>query len=663
MLFALAAAVPTVLLAAGWVFASEREQELRTREVGQRMLRAADAVRVAIDESLEELRAREDRRPFYLYNYYYSPPESEVKSVTDPVAISPLARDLEEPRIVGHFQVDPDGSVRSPAMRNPTDITSDAAQQVLAALESEAFRPLRDLRRAGEAESLLAALPPAEGTGRVVRRVVEEPIEDAAEPRGPLTVSLNTWGNTINQEIEAAQAGDVLANARVQSRGRQVPETRRAARSWSEFGQPETVQQAPLLPEPRVLPQRREPARMRTRRRVVVEPAPPIDCVGQPDVLECVPERSALISQREADVGYTSMAWRPVGDELVLHRLVDHEGAVVVQGVLIDLAHLRETWIPSVIARHGAAVIGDATVTPTLEDRASDVECALRRPASDVLGLDLCFPREAVHSVLRSNARFEHLQLGLLFGLLAIVGLAIVAMSRAAQRADELSRQKSAFVSAVSHELRTPLTTIRMHSEMLQEGMVADARRPKVYGEITQESIRLGRLVENVLELSRLEEGARPLRRSQGDLRARLREIAEGQRAHVERRGFELLLPDEGDPIAFSFDAQAVEQIVLNLIENALKYGVGETNVLAIDVGADASGRWLEVRDRGPGIPADQRERVLERFHRVEAEETKHMPGTGIGLALVRELAEAHGGRVQIREPEGGGCAVRVTFP
>ncbi len=685
LLFALATAIPTALLAAGWVFASKREQDVRTREVGQRLLRAADAVRVAVDESLEELRVREDRRPFYLYNYYYSPPESEVRSLTDPVAISPLARDLDDPRIVGHFQIDPDGTVRSPARRNASDPGTESSQRVVVALRSEAFGPLRELRRAGDAQSLLAALPPADPpreasrpnmrTPRAARAVqeaairasVERPEQVAvAEPQGPLTVSLNTWGNVINEEIEAAQRGDALANARVQQAGRRAPQTRRASRSWSEFGQPETVQQAALpvmQSEPVVVTRSPSMRRSRSRRRVPEPAPPPINCDAEPDIIECAPESSALISQREADVGYTTMAWRPVGGDLVLHRLVDHDGAVVVQGVLIDLAHLIDEWIPSVIARHGEAVIGEATVLPTLEPQTSDAACALRRPVSDVLSIDLCFPQEAVHSVLQSNARDEHLQLWLLLGLVLIVCLAIVAMSRAAARSDELSQQKSAFVSAVSHELRTPLTTIRMHSEMLQEGMVADARRPQVYGEITQESIRLGRLVENVLELSRLEEGARPLRRSPGDLRARLRELAEAQRAHIERRGFTLVLPDEGDPIRFAFDPQAVEQIVLNLIENALKYGVGERSELVVSVGEDAQGRWLEVRDYGPGIPEDQRERVLERFHRVEAEETKHMPGTGIGLALVRELAEAHGGRVEIHGASGGGCAVRVHFP
>lgn len=692
ILFTLATTLPTAALAVGWVFATEREQALQEKTMDQRLLRAADSVRVAVDESLEELRQREDRRPFYLYNYYYSPPDTEVKSVTDPVAVSPLARDLEDARVVGHFQVDPDGNVRSPMMRNPSDEGSPAARRVLAALESDRFAPLRDLRRAVPDSSLLAALPPAAVvTTRRVRtrtrpRMEERAAEPNLDPQGPLTVSLNVWGNNVYDEIEAAQAGDTRANARLQSRGRSAPQTRRASRSWNEFGQPETVQQAalpanieprqqaspPLPPQMQAMQasppqmQSTRPRMRAARREEVREVLVPVNC-DSPDELvdpmQCVPERAALVSQREADVGYTTMAWRPVGNDLILHRVVDHEGAIVVQGALLDLEHLRTVWIPGLVARHGVALIGETPVTPTVEGAGSSAVCALRQPVSEVLELDLCFPQAAIGAVLALNHRSHRVQMGMLLGLLLIVTFAVFLMVRAAQHAEELSRQKSAFVSAVSHELRTPLTTIRMHSEMLQEDLVSDARRPKVYEEITQESIRLGRLVENVLELSRLEEGARPLRRSEGDMRSFLRELAEGQRAHVERHGFAFEGPAAGDPVVFSFDPQALEQITLNLIENALKYGRGEILRLGLDVGSDAAGRWLEVRDWGPGIPADERTRVLQRFHRVEADATKHMPGTGIGLALVSELVGAHGGSVSISDHGGVGCIVRATFP
>jgi len=247
-------------------------------------------------------------------------------------------------------------------------------------------------------------------------------------------------------------------------------------------------------------------------------------------------------------------------------------------------------------------------------------------------------------------------------GLVLIALLAAGAIVRYARRAEALSRQKSAFVSAVSHELRTPLTTLRMHAEMLEEGMVDDARRPKVHRELVRESVRLARLVDNVLSLSKLEEGRRRIAPAEGDLRAHVREVVEGQRRFVEERGFSLQAPAEGSLTAV-FDGQAVEQIVVNLLDNAVKYAATGERAIEVAVEADPDGRAvLVVRDRGPGIPERERHKVFERFHRVEREDTAHAPGTGIGLSLVAELAEAHGGSAAVQPREGGGLEVRVRL-
>jgi signal transduction histidine kinase len=140
----------------------------------------------------------------------------------------------------------------------------------------------------------------------------------------------------------------------------------------------------------------------------------------------------------------------------------------------------------------------------------------------------------------RPRARPGHLafQAGALLGLIVVVGVGVVVVARAARRADELSAQKTAFVSAVSHELRTPLTTLRMHAELLQEGLVAPASLATIHDDLVRESVRLSRLVENVLAVSQLEEGRRVLELRPGDLAAQVREVVDGQARHVASKGF-----------------------------------------------------------------------------------------------------------------------------
>jgi signal transduction histidine kinase len=269
-------------------------------------------------------------------------------------------------------------------------------------------------------------------------------------------------------------------------------------------------------------------------------------------------------------------------------------------------------------------------------------------------------PDERERAAARTHFRWEMLGLGGLVALLAVSGAAVYQVWR---RTEELARERATFVSAVSHELRTPLTTLRMHAEMLAEGLVAEERKPRVYGELVLETARLGRLIENVLEASRLGEGRRRVRLVEGDLRAAVREaIASMQRA-IDARGFTFELA-EGEPAPAAFDPAALEIIVHNLVDNALKYaGDSEPRAAVAAVRREGSRVILRVRDRGPGIPPAERERVFERFYRVENDRDAHRPGTGLGLALVRELALAQGGDARIVDTDGPGATVEVWLP
>lgn len=656
--------LPAVLLAVGWWTAAERERESGVRAYLARLERTSDVVRAAIDESLEELRQREDSRPFYLYNRYYSPPD--VLALSDPVAISPLAGEPLDPRIVGYFQMDPDGSLHTPYRAATEDPPSARAERVLeiAGGHERAFRraalgpidgssALTPELRERPDEAREDALRERARAARIARR---EPAAMNLEPEGPLTVSLNQWSLDVYNDISRAQQGDPEANFRVQERGRAAPITNRR----NVLTQSAPPQQAP----PQRAPQQQQPP---TQAPVAQEPpsqnvanTEPPDR-GRPRAVDLEPLPPPVLlpvmSRTQAEVDYAPMVFEEAGGALFMHRTVSHEGTSVVQGVVLDEHVIVEDWIPALVARHAIDEVPIVT-------RDASQACVFRAPASSVLpGVDFCFAGAGLRAIEASHSSDRGLEIFLLALLFLATGAAVFAILRAMSRSEQLSRQKSAFVSAVSHELRTPLTTIRMHAEMLREGLVSEQKKPRFHDDLVNESVRLSRLVENVLELSRLEEGRRPLRLRKSDLAAFVAETVSAQRSFLEDRGFDVKGPPQDRAVDVAFDGQAIEQIVVNLLDNAAKYAADSERSIEVDVELESRHAVVVVRDRGPGIPASDRTKVFERFHRVERADTAHKPGTGIGLALVRDLARAHGGDAEVRDREGGGLEARVRVP
>jgi signal transduction histidine kinase len=257
----------------------------------------------------------------------------------------------------------------------------------------------------------------------------------------------------------------------------------------------------------------------------------------------------------------------------------------------------------------------------------------------------------------------------LLAGLLALVAAAgLAAIYRMVAVVVQFAERRSNFVAAVSHELKTPLTSIRMYGEMLRDGLVAsEAKRDDYYRTITDESERLSRLINNVLEFSRLERGKRELHLTRGSLAALLEEIAEQLRPHAEREGFRLELAlDERLP-SLRFDRDAVIQVLFNLVDNSIKYARdAEPKDIRLECRRLEDRVCLSLRDYGPGVPPRHLARVFEAFYRGEDELTRTTKGTGIGLALVKELVESMGASIRaanLDAAEGGGFAVYIEFP
>jgi signal transduction histidine kinase len=225
------------------------------------------------------------------------------------------------------------------------------------------------------------------------------------------------------------------------------------------------------------------------------------------------------------------------------------------------------------------------------------------------------------------------------------------------------ARQKTSFVSSVSHELKTPLTTIRMYAELLGEGTIREPERQKRYlATIIRESRRLTRLVNNVLDFSRLEQGRRSYRLEPVELGVFLDRFFERQAPRLAEADLRLERSGEPEELPVHTDRDALEQILLNLLDNAIKYASGGRR-LQVDVGADRQRIRVRLRDFGPGIPAAHRERVFEKFHRVDASLTAERQGTGLGLSIARQLAEGLGGSLRYLPAEGGGSCFELILP
>src|SRR5881398_1213112 len=235
-------------------------------------------------------------------------------------------------------------------------------------------------------------------------------------------------------------------------------------------------------------------------------------------------------------------------------------------------------------------------------------------------------------------------RLPLLLGALGLTAGLIVTALVQLRREYELARLRTDFVSGVSHELRTPLAQIRMFSETLLLGRVRSEEEGRRSLEIIdQEARRLTHLVENLLHFSRSERQVTRLSPARAPLAPLVQEALEGFAPLAGARGVRLR-SELAEGVVAPVDAEAFRQMLLNLLDNAIKYGPpGQVVTVGLAAGDQRARIWVD--DQGPGIPPADRERVWDRFWRLERDRGSAVAGTGIGLAVVRELVALHGGR------------------
>jgi two-component system phosphate regulon sensor histidine kinase PhoR len=364
--------------------------------------------------------------------------------------------------------------------------------------------------------------------------------------------------------------------------------------------------------------------------------------------------------------------YKRIGDRPYLFSFERRQSAgrtfyVVIEG---DLNHLVAALFPQffdfaqnykylyqVVDEQGKHVFGTPFVTADAESLAASVPFVV---TVDGWVLRVTDKDETGQPELQHKRMVDSLLIG---GAVTVILAGLAFLAIAIRRERHSNELKSEFISNVSHELKTPLSIISMFGEMLAKGRTKSPEQANEYAEIIwRESVRLGRLIDNVLDFAKIERGMG------------VYEFAETEVGEVVERAIELvgrrvaaaemtLTSDLAPELPMvPLDANAFTLAVLNLIDNAIKYAA-EGKKIEVKLRRDGDRIVLSVRDYGPGIELEEQERIFERFYRARAMRLKPIRGSGIGLALVQHIARAHGGDVAVTSEPGKGATFELWLP
>jgi signal transduction histidine kinase len=632
VVFALALALPLTFVV--W-----RTYSGLAQEESARLQYFARTIFDAMESDLTTLVMREENRAVDEYNYTFTPPGSSDGSQIR----SPLSRPPQEAFILGYLQNNPDGSFQTPLA--PDDRRTDPA-----------FRA-----QVQQLEAINRIFNRKKTTGAVRRSRQPKPQVTAAKEKKPavgfadrfvVPERTNTQRSYLGRKakrVEEITAGQAQNLARQERQAVQAPsaaprppddlaaaDEARASRPASDYETPAgtTSGTAAVVPESETAA---ADAFGPGRFQVEVAPLQSVFIDAQQVFLF----RRIVIDERIYRQGFVIRT-----DLLLKHLAASRFQAQP----MADFAGLRLTAADD--GRPGQSLqVGAEVARPRVEVRQT-------------------FP--APFDFLRASIKSEEIPASgsrrVLNGMLALLAAVFLvgfgALFHSARTLMDLAERRARFVSSVTHELKTPLTNIRMYIEMLEQGIARDTDREQAYFEIlNSESDRLSRLINNVLELSRLEKNQRTLEMTMGTFEEVLEAVQSVMAAKLAREGFAFAI--EASPIPpCAYDREAMIQVLINLVENSVKFGRRRDRRKIIVRVAPADGHVeIAVSDTGPGIPRGALKKIFDDFYRVEDALTRSTGGTGIGLALVRKFMAAMGGTVSAVNNKGPGCTITLRLP
>ena len=375
--------------------------------------------------------------------------------------------------------------------------------------------------------------------------------------------------------------------------------------------------------------------------------------------------------------------WTPRGDKrlyqsVAVFRVVDEKtGAKALGGIVFDAEYLRDQFFPQmlneVMSRSVAEAQTDKNAVMMVHAKSESNPFAAcdgwdgGTPEVE-RNLEAVFPGLVLGIKLRGTTlaaigqHFFRSSFLTLAGLSLVLACGIALTYRNVSKEMALARLKSDFVSNVSHELRTPLSLIRLYAETLEMGRLTSPEKyQEYYCIIRKESERLTALINNILDFSRIEAGRKEYDFRETDLRELVRNTLDSYRYQIEQHGFTYEEKiDEVPPVRV--DREAMARSLVNLVNNALKYSQ-DRKFIGVNLYRDNGSLKLEVVDHGIGIPHQEQSKIFEKFYRVGDPLVHNTKGSGLGLSLVRHIAQAHGGDVLVDSSPGQGSKFTITLP
>lgn len=666
-----------------------------------------EQIRLDVKRKLDDFIRTEQKRPYTDYQYYYVP---QASNELNALLRSPLGDSLEHGLAYGHFQIDSDGTVITPFYTKGQKANLQA-ETYIANIRTNV---LSALNGNGPVSTSLGIGRISLG-GSIVGREIKAPAEMADKPvfdraRQRKTISkLNTRSRQSGRRGKAYK----IESLEEEKQSTQIINQRRS----NVFDN--TVINLPVELNKKEMPAAAESSSARPMSQTPVGMAGAADAIQRLEPSVAKKERATHDLSMDKDLEKLESLGYVAGDvqadlssikNQVQHGqdLQQEDFKADVSQAEMDLVQVRiEPFVPIVIpsekddlSKFGGQVfllrhiqierkhflqgfkLNESELIAQVKDSAgrmvrSGMGFGVGDEAVDDTAhaaiLDFGFADLGLNLVELEPGRIVK-QVGQLrnwyFSIIVVVCIAVVlAMSslwRNLRTQLKLTRKKDDFISAVSHELRTPLTTIRMYTEMLDKGWVkTDSKRREYYSTMLSESERLSRLIENVLDFSRIQRGRKKYYFKIGDVNDCVNDVVDMMTPCAQQAGFVIHKNFDDSELAMqiAFDSDAVMQIVINLLDNAIKYAATSQDK-TITVTTKSYGKYIliEVADHGPGVPHRQRKKIFDEFYRIGDESRRETTGTGLGLALVKKFAQAHNGFVEIIGAKPTGAVFRVAL-